>query len=350
VIELDRGGWDAITEAGLLGLPFARRHGGRDADLIQTMEELERLGRECTDGGLVFAACSHIVGAGVAIHRFGSDELKDRYLPHICDGSTIGAHAISEPNGGSDALNMETRAVDRGDHFVITGTKAFVTNGPVAGLIVVYARTGDGAGPFGVTAFAVETDAPGVTTGPPIPTMGLRSAPLGEVVLDGCEVAAANVVGRPGSGFLVLDHVMKWEVLCSFAASAGAMRRRLERCIEYARTRHQFGRPIGSYQSIANKVVDMKIAFETARRWLYDTAECVTAGREATVDLAITKLVASEANVASALAAVQIFGANGYTDAYGLEADLRDAVAGTIYSGTSEIQRNRIASMLGVTP
>lgn len=340
--------WESVRRSGLLRLPFDEAHGGLGEDLLTTMYVLEGLGHGCREGGLAFSICTHIVSTGVPLERFGSDELKRRHLPSVCEGRAIGAHAITEPEGGSDALGMRTRAEDRGDHYVLTGTKAFVTNAPVAELFVVYARTKPEGGPFGLTAFLVERDTPGLRTGPPVPKMGLDGSPVGEVVLDGCEVAAENVIGRPGAGFLVLDHVMKWEILCSFAISVGSMQRRLERCVEYARTREQFGKPIGAYQSIANKVVDMKIGVETARRWLYDTAERFERGDDVTTDVAIAKLVASEANVAAGLAAVQIFGAKGYSSAYGLEADLRDAVGGTIYSGTSEIQRAKIARMLGL--
>jgi len=340
--------WDLVRESGILRLPFDPSHGGRGEDLLTTMYALEALGHGCRDGGLGFSVCTQIVGVGVPLHRFGSDQLKRRHLPRICDGSAIGAHAITEPAGGSDALTMETRAVARGDHYVIDGTKAFVTHGPVADVFVVYARTAPEGGPLGITAFVVERGTPGLSTSEAIPKMGLKGSPVGELVLDGCEVAADNVIGKPGSGFFVLDHVMKWEILCSFITSVGAMEHRLARCIDYARTREQFGKPIGAFQAIAHKIVDMRIAIETARRWLYDTAEAFTAGRDTTADIAIAKLLASEANVSTALAAMQIFGGNGYTTAFGLEADLRDAVGGTIYSGTSEIQRNRIAATLGL--
>jgi len=340
--------WDLIRESGILRLPFEERYGGLAEDLLTTMYVLEGLGQGCRDGGLGFSVCTHMVSAGVPVQRFGSEDLKARYMPRLCDGSAIGAHAITEPRGGSDALAMETQAIDLGDRYLISGTKAFVTNGPVADVFVVYARTKPERGPFAITAFVVDRDTPGLRVGRPIAKMGLKASPVAEVVLDGCEVDAANVIAKRGAGFLVLDHVMKWEILCTFVASVGAMQHRLERCIDYARTRHQFGRPIGSFQSIANKVVDMKIGIETARRWLYDTAVRFVRNEDITTDLAIAKLLASEANVAAALAAIQIFGANGYTTEYGLESDLRDAVGGTIYSGTSEIQRNKIARMLGL--
>ena len=340
--------WDLVRESGILRLPFEQHYGGRGEDLLTTMYVLEGLGDGCRDGGLNFSVCTHIVSVGIPLQRFGLHQLKERYLPRLCDGSAIGAHAITEPTGGSDALAMQTRAVDHGDHYVIDGTKAFVTNATVADVFVVYARTRPEGGPLGITAFLVDRRTPGLRISEAIPKMGLKGSPVGELVLDGCDVDAASVIGKPGSGFFVLDYVMKWEILCSLITSVGAMQHRLERCVEYAQTRHQFGRPIGAFQAIAHKIVDMKIAVETARRWLYDAAVRFADGKDATADIAIAKLVASEANVASALAAVQIFGGNGYTTAYGLEADLRDAVGGTIYSGTSEIQRNKIAATLGL--
>jgi alkylation response protein AidB-like acyl-CoA dehydrogenase len=341
--------WKLIAECGLLGLPFEQRWGGLGQDLLTTMHVLEGLGHGCRDGGLSFSVSTHIVSTGIPVQRFGSEALRQRYLPSICAGDRIGAHAITEPDGGSDALSMRTRAVRGGDHYVLNGSKAFVSNGAVADLFTVYARTHPDGGPLGITAFVVERDTPGFSIGNPIAKMGLRTSPLTELFFDDCRVPVSNVVGRPGGGFLVLDHVMKWEILCSFVINLGEMQHRLERCVDYARTRTQFGSPIGSFQAIAHKLADMKVGLETTRKWLYDTASLVQAGRGVTAELAMTKLVASEQNVASALAAVQIFGGYGYLSEYGLEKDLRNAVAGTIYSGTSEIQRNRISSMLGLT-
>jgi alkylation response protein AidB-like acyl-CoA dehydrogenase len=340
--------WEVVRRGGLTRLPFASRWGGLGEDLPGTMRVFEALGHGCRDGGLRFALCTHVVSAGVPLQRFGSPALQDRYLRSLCDGRTIGAHAISEPTGGSDALAMRTTAERHAGGYVLNGVKAFVTNGPIAGVLVVYARTSAQAGPFGITAFLVPSDIPGVHVGEPLPKMGLHGAPLSTLTLDHCEVPDTNVIGRPGSGYLVLDYVMTWEILCTFAATVGVMQHRLERCIEHARTRQQFGQPIGAFQAISNKIVDMKVAVDTARGWLYETARRVTADNDVTTHLAIAKLVASEADVASALAAVQIFGASGYIAATGLEADLRDAVAGTIYSGTSEIQRSKIARTLGL--
>ncbi|MGW5049991.1 acyl-CoA dehydrogenase family protein [Actinokineospora sp. NPDC004072] len=346
--EFSRSGWALAAGSGLLGLPFDPAHGGLGADLLTTMHVLEGLGESCRDSGFSFSVATHLVSTGVALHRYGSAELKARYLPAVCDGSSIGAHAITEPDAGSDMMAMRTTAVDRGDHFELNGSKAFVSNGSVAGMYVVYARTGKPGSPGAITAFLVERGTPGLHVGSPVAKMGLRTSPLAELFFDGCRVPRANAIGGVGAGFLVLDHVMKWEILLSFVINAGEMAHRLRSCVDYARGREQFGKPIGSYQSVSNKLVDMRIGLETARKWLYDTGAKLAANADVTTDIAITKLVVSEANVASALAAVQVFGGYGYLAEHGVEKQLRDAAAGTIYSGTSEIQRQRVAAMMGL--
>ncbi|MFF2080179.1 acyl-CoA dehydrogenase family protein [Kitasatospora sp. NPDC058162] len=340
--------WRLIQKTGILALPFEERHGGLDQSLLTTMYVLEGLGETCRDGGLNFSVTTSMASTGVPLQAFGSPALKEAFLPRIASGEAIGAHAITESESGSDAMRMRTRAVRDGDTFVLTGAKTFVSNGPVADHIVVYARTHPQGGALGVTAFLLDRAMPGLSTGNPIKKMGLRTSPISEVFLDEVRVPAARVLGRVGGGFLVLDHVMKREILYSFIVNTGEMQHRLARCLDYAKTRMSFGKPIGSYQSVANKIVDTKIRLETARKWLYDTAQRLEAGENVTVDMAIAKLLTSESNLATSLAAVQVFGGNGYMAEYGLEKDVRNAVAGTIYSGSNEIQYNRIAAMLGL--
>jgi len=343
-----RAQWRALADSGLFGLPFDTKWNGIGQDLMTTMYVLEELGYSCRDAGLNFSASTQIVSVGVPLQRFGSAALKDRYLPRIADGTAITAHAITEPGGGSDALHMATVARADGDGYLLNGSKAFVTNGPVADLFTVYARTGDAVGVGSVTAFVVERDAPGLALGRKISKMGLRSSPFCELYLEDCRVPAENVIGDPGSGFRILDHVMKWEILCSFIINVGEMRHRLEQVISYALKREQGGRPISDHQAVAHRIVDMKVEVETARLWLYETARKVQSGRNVTVDVAVGKLLASTANVHSALTALQVFGGYGYTTEYGVEQQLRDALPGLIYSGTNDIQKNRIAAMLGL--
>lgn len=340
--------WKLIQETGILSLPFDERWGGLGQDIVTTMFLLEGLGEGCRDGGLSFSVTTSICSTGVPLEQFGTDDQKKRYLPGICSGDVIGAHAITEAGGGSDAMKMLTKADRDGDEFVLNGSKTFVSNGPVADVIVVYARTRPDAGALGITAFLVDRDTPGLSVGKPMKKMGLRTSPLSELFFDDCRIPASRVLGRVGGGFMVLDFVMKREILFSFIVNVGEMQHRLDRCVEYAKTRVQFGRPIGSHQSIANRIVDMKIKLETSRKWLYDTGERLMAGENVTVDLAIAKLLTSESNVESSLSAVQIFGGHGYMTEQGLEKDVRNSVAGTIYSGSTEIQYNRVASMLGL--
>jgi alkylation response protein AidB-like acyl-CoA dehydrogenase len=340
--------WKLVKDSGILRLPFDQEWGGLGTDLRTTMSVLEKLGEGCRDGGLNFSVATHLASTGVPLQRFGTPRLKAMYLPRVCAGDAIGAHAITEPESGSDALFMRTTATRDGDEFVLQGNKTFISNGPVADLFVVYAKTHPAGGSFGISAFLVERGTPGFEVGGPVAKMGLDSSPLGDLYFDDCRVPAGNIIGRVGGGYRVFDHVMKWEILCSFAISTGAMRHRLDRCVAYANARHQFGNKIGSYQAISHRLVDMKIGLETSRKWLYEAAGKVMAGVDSAMDIAIAKLVTSESNTASAMAAIQIFGGYGYLAEYGLEQDLRDAVAGTVYSGTSEIQRNRIASMLGI--
>ena len=353
-IKLDRQGdfpwakWALVRKSGILRLPFDEEWGGLGQDLLTTMYVLEGLGYGCRDGGLNFSISTHMVSAGVPIQRFGTSALKQLYLPRICDGTAISAHAITEPGSGSDAMSMRTTATADGDNFILNGSKIFVTNGPVADLFVVYARTDPKPSAWGVTAFLIERGTSGFSVGPPIEKMGLKTSPLSELCFDDCRIPSGNVIGKPGLGFSILDYVMKWEILYSFIINVGEMEHRFERCVEYAKTRKQFNRPIGSFQSVANKIVDMKIGVETARTWLYLTAARLLGNKNITTDIAIAKLLTSESNVASAMHAIQIFGGNGYMTEYGLEIELRNAIAGTIYSGTSEVQRDRIAKMIGL--
>jgi len=340
--------WKVIQQSGLLGLLFPERFGGLGQSLLTTMHVFEGLGHGCRDSGLTFSATTSVASVGVPLARFGSPGLRERYLPRICSGEAIGAHAITEPQGGSDALRMLATAERDGDDFVLDGTKTFITNGPIADLYTIYARTRPDAGPLGVTAFLVERGTPGLTAGDPMRTMGMRTSPIGVLTLDRCRVPATQVVGRVGGGFLALDFVMKREILLAFILDVGRMQHRLERCIAYARQRVQFGRPIGQFQSIANLIVDMQVRVETARKWLYDSATKLERGLDATSDIAIAKLVTSESSLATSLAAVQVFGGKGYLSEHGIEKDVRDAVGGRIYSGSNEIQYNRIATMLGL--
>ena len=346
--RFNRDKWQLIRESGVIRIPFAEQWGGLGHDALTLVYVLEELGYGCRDGGLLFALATQIVSAAIPLQKFGSEELKERYLARLINGEIISAHAISEASAGSDAMAMSTTATPDGDGYLLNGGKTFITNGPIADVITVYAKLETGDGASGITAFLVPADTPGFHVGPPIAKLGLNTCPFCELEFTDCRVPASNIVGKAGAGFFILEHVMTWEILCIFIMMAGEMQERMERCIAHAKKRTAFGVPIASNQYVAGKIVDQKIGIETSRKHLYDTARRFAKGRSVTTEISMAKLVTSEANLASALSAVQLFGGRGYMREYGMEKGLRDAVGAPIYSGTSEMQRVRIAAMLGL--
>jgi L-prolyl-PCP dehydrogenase len=346
--RFNRDKWQLIRESGVIRIPFAEQWGGLGHDALTLVYVLEELGYGCRDAGLLFALATQVVSAATPLQKFGSEELKERYLARLIDGEIVSAHAISEPSAGSDAMALSTTATPDGDGYLLNGGKTFITNGPIADVITVYAKLETGDAASGITAFLVPTDTPGFHVGPPIAKLGLNTCPFCELEFTDCRVPASNIVGKPGAGFFILEHVMNWEILCIFIMMAGEMQERMERCIAHVKKRTAFGAPIASNQYVAGKIVDQKIGIETSRKHLYDTARRFAKGRSVTTEISMAKLVTSEANLASALSAVQLFGGRGYMREYGMEKGLRDAVGGPIYSGTNEMQRVRIASMLGL--
>ncbi len=341
--------WQLIKEMGILALPIDGQYGGLDQDVLTTMLVLQELGRCCQDAGISFVAASSIVSTEIPLQHFGNSEQKQKYLPSLCAGEIIGAHAITEPDHGSDAFDMRTRAEKQGDQYILNGNKVFISNGPIADLFVVYARTNKDAGVLGgYSAFLINKSTPGFSTGRPIEKMGLRTAPLCEVYFDDCKVSADQLLGKEGQGFPIFNYVMKWEVLCSFAVTIGEMERLVAKCCEYSKMRTQFGQAIAKYQAVSHKIANMKISLESSRALLYQAGKKFLEGKNTTVDIAIAKIVVSESFVQTALDAIQIFGAYGYMHETGIEQYLRNAIGGKIYSGTSEIQRNTIASMIGL--
>nr|WP_042188721.1 acyl-CoA dehydrogenase family protein [Kibdelosporangium sp. MJ126-NF4]CEL18414.1 Butyryl-CoA dehydrogenase [Kibdelosporangium sp. MJ126-NF4] len=340
--------WNLVAATGLFGLPFTRDRRRSDDTLPQITAALEGLGHGSDDASLGFSVATQLASCAVPLARFGSAELRERYEHPVTTGEIIGAHAITEPDAGSDALAMRTAAVADDHGYVINGRKAFISNGPIADLVVVYTVTGQPGTFTGLTAFAVPRDTAGFTLSGPLGKMGLRCSPLGTAELTDARVPADHVVGQVGGGSWLLSHVMAREILFIAAGQVGQMRRRLDTCAGRARSRVQFGQPIGAFQAVSHAIVDMRISVETARRWLHDTVARLVAGEDVTARVAMTKIVVSEANVATARTAVQVFGGAGYLSATGIERGLRDAIAGTIYSGTSEIQRNKVAAVMGL--
>jgi hypothetical protein len=339
--------WNRCAEFGIQGLPIPEQYGGGGQDILTTVLALESLGDACADGGLLFGIGAQMWSVQMPILNFGTEAQRQRYLPLLCRGEWIGAHGMTEPDSGSDAFSLRTTATARGDHYVLNGTKTFVSEAPVADLFLVFATVDRQKGALGITAFLVEKGTPGLAVTRKIEKVGLRTSPMAELVFEDCAVPLENRLGKEGRGASLFNDSMEWERSCILAPVLGAMQRQLRQCTAYARGRHQFGRPIADFQSVSNRIVGMKVRLETARLLLYRAASAKERGA-AGVEAAIAKLYVSESWIQSCLDAIQIHGGYGFTTEYEVERDLRDSVGTTLFSGTSEIQRAIIARGLGL--
>ena len=341
--------WRKCAAVGIQGLPVPEEYGGSGFDPLSCAIALDALGYGCTDGGLVFSLCAHLLACVVPVWMHGSDEQKRRYLPGLCDGTLVGMHAITEPDSGSDTFAMRTRAERHAEGWRINGTKTFVSNGPVGDLAVIFAVTDPGKGFHGgVTAFLVPATTPGLSVGTKFEKMGLRTSHLAEVAFQNVELPDSAVLGKVGGGAAVFATAMDWERILLVASHVGTTERLMETSIAYARTRSQFGQTIGKFQAVSHKIADMKTQLEAARLLTYRSAWRLGRGRSAALDASMTKLFVSETLLKAALDTVHVHGGYGFMVEYEVERALRDAVASTIYSGTSEMQRNIIARWLGL--
>jgi alkylation response protein AidB-like acyl-CoA dehydrogenase len=346
----DREGWRRAASFGIHGLPVPAEYGGQGRDLLTTIVAMEALGRGCRDNGLVFAINAQMWACEMPIVAYGNEEQKRAWLPRLVSGEAIGAHAITEPGAGSDVFSLTTRATRVDGGYRLDGAKTFSTNAPIADLAVAFAyldRSAETKSPA-LTAFLVPRDSAGVTFSGPIHKMGLRTSPMGEVVFDGCVVPESSRLGPEGAGQAVFNSAMEWERACIFAAHLGAMERLLDDCVRYARQRRQFGQPIAKFESVADRIVDMKVNIDAGRFLLHRVGWLHGEGRSSVMESAIAKLFVSEAHVRAALDALQLHGGYGYMREYPIEREVRDALSGTLYSGTSEMQRRIIARCLGL--
>jgi alkylation response protein AidB-like acyl-CoA dehydrogenase len=336
-------GWKKCAAFGVQGMPIPKEYGGSDADPITTVAMMEGLGYGGSDQGLLFSINAHMWTNSIPLLKYGTAEQKQRYLPGLCDGSLIGANGASEPTAGSDIFSMQTRVTKDGSDYILNGRKIFVTNAPVANLFTFYGTLDPQLGAAGICAFVVEKGTRGLSVGKKKDKMGLRTALMGEPLLEDCRVPKTALLGREGRGVEVFNCSMAWERACILATCLGTMRRQVERCIEHARRRKQFGQSIGKFQSVANRIVDMKLRYETARLLIYKVGWLMQQNASADMDAAMAKLFVSESFVKSCLDAIQVHGGLGFMTELEFERELRDSVGSTLYSGTSEIQRNIIA-------
>lgn len=349
--RFNRDGWLKCAELGVLGWPVPARYGGSGLDPLSVIGGMDALGYGCRDNGLLFAINNHLWACAVYLVQHGTPEQCAEFLPPMCDGRWIGAHAVTEPGAGSDVLGITTSAVRDGDCYVLNGVKTFISNAPVADVLVVLARTGPpGRRQDALSMFAVLAGTPGLRVSREWEKAGLRTTPMGEVSLAGCRVPARNMLGREGDGYSIFTATIEWERAFMFASQVGVMERILDDCVRHARTRRQFARPLGGFDSVSARIADMKVRVELSRLMLQKIGWLKCQGRVAIMESSIAKLFISESHLSTALDAVQIHGARGYLTEFGIERELRDALCGPIYGGTSEIQRKLISGILGVVP
>lgn len=347
--RFSRAQWREAARLGLTGLCLPTGYGGGGLGALDTALCLEAFGRGCRDTGLVFAVCAHLLACAVPIRDFGAAQTRERLLPGLAAGDLIAANAITEDDAGSDTGHLGVTARRDGDDYVIDGEKSFASNAPAADVLVTYATTSPGAGFLGTSAFAVPSGTPGVGVSEPLAKMGLASCPAGRVSFRECRVPATCRLGEEGQGSAVFARSMAWERACLFAAYVGVMDDQLERCIAHARLRRQFGRPIGRFQAVSHRIAEMKQRLESARLLLYRASWSIDQDPDAhRAAVALGKVAVSEAVVSNSLDAIQIFGGAGYLAGPGIERYLRDSVPTTLFSGTTEIQREIIAREAGL--
>lgn len=337
-----------IARQGYLALAAPPALGGRGAPLAEVLLTFEGLGYGCDDNGLTFAAGAQLWSTQNALQRFGTDEQQARYLAPLIRGERTAAFCMSEPGSGSDAFALETVAEADGDHVVISGRKSWATFAPVADFFIVFANTRPGAGQWGISAFVVDADTPGVTALGNREKMGWRTTPFGDVVFDRCRVPVGSRLGPEGAGASMFAAVLDDERAFLFASELGATERLIDTSVAFARTRRQFGQPIGSFQAVSHRLAEMKLRHETARTLLYKTALLAQRQRSITLESALTKMHATDSAVATGFDAVQIHGARGYVTEFAIERQLRDAMGGLFTSGTSDVQRTIVARLLGL--
>ncbi len=340
--------WQACADHGVLGSLLPTGLGGRGESLTATLLMLEGLGYGCRDNGLTFAIASQILSTQMVLERFGTVEQQQRWLPGLIDGSLIGAFAMTEVESGSDAFSLTATAEPLANGgYRLDGHKAYITFGPVCDVCVVFASTSPGSRNWGVSAFLVPMDLPGVHRGDVRPKLGMRTTPFGDLEFHGVELPPDSLVGREESGASIFGSIIDVERSFIFAPQVGAMERQLDDTVAYARERMQGGRPIAEYQAVAHRIAAMKERHERARLFLYRAALAEVRGDRLTMAASLAKIVACDAAIESSLDAAVINGARGYLTEFESERQLRDAIGGLVYSGSTDVLRNVVARLLG---
>ncbi|MGE3151292.1 MAG: acyl-CoA dehydrogenase family protein [Nitrospiraceae bacterium] len=338
---------DRMAEMGFLGGPLPKEYGGAGLDYIGHAVITEEIGR--VDSSLRTTLSVQVSLVGLTILKWGTEEQKRRYLPGLCTGRMLGCFGLTEPNAGSDPASMETTAVRRGSVWVLNGTKAWISNGTVADVALIFAQTDKAKGHEGIAAFLVDHGLPGFSTRPITDKLGLRASDTGELIFDDCSVPETALLGSVGQGFKIAMSALDNGRFSVAAGCVGIIQGCLDACMDYAKTRRQFDRPIGSFQLVQDMIARMAVDLDAARLLVLRAGHLKNQGLPNTLETSMAKYFASEAAVRAATDAVQIFGAYGYSEEAPVARYYRDAKVATIYEGTSQIQKLLIGShLLGI--
>lgn len=336
-----------LGEFGILGLHFPEEYGGEGADVVTTVLAGEALGEAGVDGGMTLAYGAHSFLCADTIFSHGTEEHRKKYIPRLCSGEWIGCMGLSEPDAGSDVASMTTTAVKTGDHYILNGTKMWITNGPIADVAVVYAKTQPELGHAGISAFIIEKGTKGFSAGPPLIKMGVRTSQTSELVFKDCQIPAENLLGKEGEGFFYSMQTVEWDRSALLAPFVGSTTYLLKKCAAYAKGRVQFGRPIAKFQAIKNKLADIRIFGEASRSLVYRIAWCKDQGRPMNhLEASVAKLFIGDWSLPITNDAVTLHGGYGYTHEFDVERIFRDTRLAPIGGGTSEIQKMIISKLM----
>ena len=342
--EFPRDLWPALGSQGLLGITVPERYGGAGLGYLAHVVVMEEISRASGAVGLSYGAHSNLCVNQLRLNA--TEEQCARYLPKLISGEHVGALAMSEPGSGSDVVSMQLRAEGRGDAYVLNGRKMWITNGPDADLVVVYAKTDPGAGPRGISAFIVERGTPGFRSAQKLDKLGMRGSSTSELVFDDCRIPAANLLGAENGGVRVLMSGLDYERVVLAGGSLGLHAAALDLVLPYVRERRQFGQPIGTFELMQGKIADLYASLNAARAYVYAVARACDARTVRRRDAASCILFAAERATAAGLEAIQALGGNGYINDYAAGRLLRDAKLYEIGAGTQEIRRMLIGREL----
>ncbi len=333
---------EKLAKYGFLGIPFPKEFKGQGCDALTYAMCVEEMSRVCGTTGIIVSA--HTSLCGEPIKKFGTQEQKEKYLTKLASGEALGAFGLTEPGAGTDASSQQTKAVLDGDHYVLNGTKIFITNGGAADIYVVFAMTDKEKGNKGISAFIVEKGFEGFSIGKKELKLGIRASATTELVFENCIVPKENLLSQEGKGFGVAMYTLDGGRIGVAAQALGIAQGALDETVKYVKGRKQFGRPLSAFQNTQFKLAEMKARIEAARLLVYNAALTKDRGDKFSVEAAMAKLFASETAMAVTTQCVQLYGGYGYTRDYPVERMMRDAKITEIYEGTSEVQKMVIAA------